>query len=128
MKKYNNEDILASEIKEVTRKATESICFSKLKYPYIDSYEKLNKAIVEKAKNGENSILFDFVDNKEDFTKSLEEIKKNHNRIYLSIDGGQAIHDVYEYPDYLISRGFNVEIRKSLRLHGYISKAYYISW
>lgn len=121
-------DILASEIKVITRQANESISYSKLKYPYLDSYEKLNKVIIEKAKNGENSIIFDFIDNKEDFTKSLEEIKKNNNRIYLSTDGGQAIHDVYDFPHYLISRGFNVEIRKSLRQHGYNSKAYYISW
>ena len=121
-------DILASEMNEITRQATESISFSKLKFPYLNSYEKLNNAILEKAKNGENSIIFDFVDDKEDFTKSLEEVKKNNNRIYLSIDGGQAIYDVYEYPHYLIFRGFNVEIRKSLRRHGYISKAYYISW
>lgn len=121
-------DITASEIQEITRKANESVSFTKQNFPYLDAYEELNKVILEKAKNGENSISFDFVDSSEDKTNSLEEIRRKNNRIYLSSEGGQAINNVHDYPNYLNSRGFNVEIRKSLKRHGYVSKSYYISW
>lgn len=122
------QDFTAIEIKEITRQANESISFTKFKFPYLDSYEELNKAILEKAKNGENSINFDFVDNSKDVTNKQETIEENHNRIYLNTEGGQALYNVYDYPNYLNSRGFNVEVRESLKRHGYVSKSYYISW
>ncbi|MGG7034923.1 MAG: hypothetical protein ACI7YS_06975 [Flavobacterium sp.] len=121
-------DISAIEVREITRQTNESIFFAKSKFPYVDAYESLNKAILEKAKNGENSISFDFVDGSVDDKKSLVEIQKSENRIYESSKGGQATFDVYNYPHYLVARGFNVEIRKSLKLRGYNSKSYYISW
>jgi hypothetical protein len=121
-------DITLIEIKELTRNANESILFTKHRFPYLDVYETLNEAIFTKAKNGENSISFDFVDNLEDEINTIGEIKRNHNRIYLSHEGGQAMYNVYDYPNYLNSRGFNVEIRKKLKQHGYTSKSYYISW
>ena len=122
------ENFTAIEIREITREANQSASFAKSKFPYLDSYERMNNAIIEKAKNGENSISFDFVDNDQDEKKSIEEIQKLDNRIYAGSKGGQAIHNVYDYPNYLIARGFNVEIRKPLKQHGYISKSYYISW
>lgn len=122
------QNITATEAREITRKANESISFAELKFPYIDTYEKLNEKILEKAKNGENSISFDFVDYTVDKQKTLEEIQREGNRIYIYPEGGHASHNVYNYPNYLIARGFNVEVRKSLLQHGYISKSYYISW
>jgi len=122
------QDITVKEVQQITRQANESVSFPKFKFPYIDEYEDLNKAILESAKNGNNSISFDFVDSFQDVTKPLEKIQQSDNRIYLSINGGQAIYNVFDYPNYLSARGFNVEIRKSMKRHGYISKSYYVSW
>lgn len=55
-------DINLLEIKELTRKANESVLFGEYRFPYIVAYEIYNKAIIEKANKGENSISFDFVD------------------------------------------------------------------
>ena len=121
-------DITVSEIQDITKEANDSVLFATLKYPFLDSYKELNKLILEEARNGKNSISFDFIDNFEDKTKSVQEMEKSLNRIYISTEFGQAIYDVYNYPNYLLSKGFQVEIRKSFRQHGYNSKSYYISW
>lgn len=111
-------DITASEINEITRQANESIPYAQTKFEYLEAYKEFNELILEKARAGENSIILDFISSSND----------NHGRIYASSDGGQASSGVSNYPNYLLSRGFNVEIRKSLRQHGYITKAYFISW
>ncbi len=121
-------DITAKETQEVTRLAKKSVSFGETKFPYLDSYEILNKAILEKAKVGENSISFDFVDNKVDENIAVKELKKDKNRIYPHSGIVYAIHDVYDYPNYLTARGFNVEIREPNKKHGYVSKSYFISW
>lgn len=121
------EDITAIKVKEISQKANDSVLYSTLRFPYLNSYKDLNKEIIEKAKIGETSIYFDFIDNTSDNDKSLGDIKKNHNRIY-SKASDYALRGVYDYPSYLISRGFNVEVRKSIKKHGYISKTYFISW
>ena len=94
----------------------------------MDSYNELNKAILEKARNGENSISFDFIDSKLKVDENYETIKLNNNRIYPHSGVCYALHNTYEYPDYLIARGFNVEIRKAQKRHGYVTKSYFISW
>jgi len=121
-------DITSKQIQEVTRLAQKSNSFGEIKFPYLESYEVLNNAILEKAKTGENSISFDFVDDEIDENISMKELKKNKNRIYPHSGVVYAINDVYDYPNYLIARGFNVEIREANKRHGYISKSYFISW
>ncbi len=121
-------DITVSEIKEITRAANNAIEFVKSRFPYIDSYQTLNALILEAAEKGDCSISFDYIDGGLNKTETLAKIEKDNNRIYESVKGGYAIHGVYDYPNYLYARGFNVEIRKTLKQHGYISKSYYISW
>lgn len=122
------QDINIFEVRELTRKANESRLFAESRFPYLDEYEKYNNAILEKAKMGESSISFDFVDDLLDGQKSFNEIQWNQNRIYPRPKGGQSFNNTYNYPNYLVVRGFNVEIRKSIEHHGYKSKSYYISW
>jgi hypothetical protein len=111
-------DITVTEIIEITRQANESIAYAETKFQYLEAYKEFNELILEKARAGENSIILDFIYNSDD----------NHGRIYASSNGGQASSGVYNYPNYLLSKGFNVEIRKSLGQHGYTTKAYFISW
>lgn len=115
-------DITLSEIQAITRKVNETT------FPYMESYERLNKAIIAKAKKGNNSISFDFVDTKPNVNDTFEQIQTNYNRIYPLSEKGQALHNVYDYPRYLMARGFKVEIRKSLAQRGYLTKSYFISW
>ena len=121
-------DITALEINQITKLANKSYNFGISKYPHMDSYNELNKAILEKARNGENSISFDFIDSKLKVDENYETIKLNNNRIYPHSGVCYALHNTYEYPDYLIARGFNVEIRKAQKRHGYVTKSYFISW
>jgi hypothetical protein len=111
-------DITATEIKEITRQANESIDYAETKFQYLEAYKEFNEMILEKARAGENSIILDFINSSDD----------NHGRIYASYDGGQASYGANNYPNYLLSKGFNVEIRKSLGQHRNITKAYFISW
>ncbi|AYN05477.1 hypothetical protein [Flavobacterium sp. 140616W15] len=120
-------DITVKEIQKITRLAKKSIPFGETKFPYLKSYEILNNAIIEKAKNGENSISFDFVDDKVDENTTIKDQKKI-NRIYPHSGIVYAIEEVYDYPNYLSVRGFEVEIRESIKRHGYKSKSYFISW
>ena len=121
-------DFTAIEIKQITKLVNGSIPFSELRFPYLNEYEEFNKLILKKAQDGENSIGFDFIDYPLNETESLFDIKNNHYRIYADNNGGQASYKVYDYPNYLISRGFNVEIRKSVGSHGYSTNSYFISW
>lgn len=122
------EDITAIEVQKITALANESMSFGILKYPFLDSYRELNKAILEKARSGENSISFDFVDTKKNDAEKLEIIKQNSNRIYPHSGICYALNDTYDYPNYLLSRGFKVEIQKAEKRHGYVSKSYRIFW
>lgn len=121
-------DITVSEVKKMAQGAKEAQEFGEERFPYLEAYGELNQAIIEKAKVGGNSISFDFVDEQMKNETPFLDVKKEHNRIYLSTEGGQAEYNVYDYPSYLIARGFNVEIRKSQRSHGYKAKSYFISW
>ena len=107
-------DITVKEIQKITRLAKRSIPFGETKFPYLKSYEILNNAIIEKAKNGENSISFDFVDDKVDDNIAVKDQKKI-NRIYPHAGIVYAIEEVYDYPNYLSVRGFEVEIRESVK-------------
>ena len=122
------ENITAFEVQKITRQATEAILYTEKSYPYLDSYKDLNKAIVERAEAGENSISFDFVDTITHSDSTVGVVQHRHNRIYLSTKGGQAEYEVFDYPNYLLSKGFGVEIRKPQRQHGYIAKSYFITW
>ena len=122
------EDLTAIEVKKITMLANESIMYDILKYPYLDSYLELNAAILEKAKNGESSISFDFIDNQIHNGDTLELIKFNNNRIYPHSGGSSAMNNTYDYPNYLLARGFKVEVRKAEMHHGYLAKSYFISW
>ena len=123
MKEFN-----ALEIKMITLEANKASSFSENRFPYQDAYERFNNDIIEIAKDGKNNISFDFID---DLTVngnlSLDEIRRDMNRIYHPKVSG-AIHHLYDYPNYLLARGFNVEIREANSNHGYRSKSYYISW
>lgn len=101
-------DITLSEIQAITSEATRSEPFGKKRFPYLESYKALNEAIIEKAKKVENSIRFDFTEDAPVPSNSIQDLKAYGGRIYLSLEGGQAEYDVYDYPSYLISRGFKV--------------------
>jgi hypothetical protein len=122
-------DLNINEIRELSRKANSSVIFYIDRYPYLPSYEKLNLALLKNAQEGHCSISFDFIDNSLDKIGDLtyKQVVYKLRRIY-PYEGGNAINSTFNYPDYLISRGFNVEIRKSVKIHGYNSKSYYISW
>lgn len=100
-------------------------------FPYVSAYEPLNLAILDAAKNNKKSISFDFVDNDMSTIrdKVLKEIEVNYRKIYPS--NKQCIYareNTFNYPRYLAARGFNIEIKDSLKRHGYVSKSYFISW
>lgn len=116
------------EIKRITLEANKVVPFAESRFPYMDVYERFNNDIIQAAKEGKNNISFDFID---DLTAngqlSFDEVRKVTNRIYHpKVSGG--VHDLYDYPNYLLARGFNVEIREANSIHGYRSKSYYISW
>ena len=121
-------DLNLNEIQNITRLAKKSEPFLSELYPYIDEYKELNEAILEKSKQGENCIDFDFIDSKLKNDESLEDILKNNRRIYPHNGICYALYNTYNYPFYLTSKGFKVEIRQSQKRHGYVSKSYHISW
>lgn len=98
-------------------------------FNYHPNYEVLNLAIIEKAKNEETHISFDFIDTdmKGFKEKSISEVEYNYRRIY-PLSGGNALMNTFNYPKYLAARGFKFEIRAAQKNHGYQSKSYYISW
>lgn len=115
-------DINISEIRHLTLEANDSRTLQEIRFPYQDSYKVLNELLVDAAKSGKNHISFDFIN-------SDSESKKDAYRIYPEIkEWTYAIYDVFDYPNYLLSKGFNVEIRKSQKSHGYCSLSYFISW
>jgi hypothetical protein len=101
-------------------------------FPYKATYELMNLAILDASKNGENTISFDFIEN--DLTlldneTTLKNFERDTFRIYPSYDSWtEALYNTYYYPKYLAARGFNIEIKDSLKRHGYQSKSYFISW
>lgn len=118
----------ASEIKKITSEANNATSFAENRFPYQDAYERFNNDIIQTAKEGKNNISFDFVDDLTVNEKlSFDEVRKVTNRIYHPKVSG-AVYDLYNYPNYLLARGFNVEIREANSSHGYRSKSYYISW
>ena len=123
-----------SEIQEklvLSTRKQESHSYLELEFPYKDSYELMNLAIIEAAKNGKSQINFDFIDCdlNEIRNNSLAEIERESRRVYPSYDSWTyAIKDTFNYPRYLAARGFNIEIKDSLKPHGYKSKSYHISW
>lgn len=123
MKEFN-----AIEIKKMAFEANNSTSFAESRFPYLELYERFNNDIIQAAKEGKSNISFDFID---DLTVngnlSLDEVRRDMNRIYHPKVSG-AIHHLYDYPNYLLARGFNVEIREANSNHGYRSKSYYISW
>ena len=105
--------------------------FLEMEFPYKESYEILNLAIIEAAKNGNTHINFDFIDCdlNEIRDNTLAEIEREFRRIYPSYDSWTyAMKETFNYPRYLAARGFNIEIKNSLKSHGYESKSYHISW
>ena len=105
--------------------------FLEMEFPYLDSYSGLNQAILDVAQKGGKTIDFDFIDN--DLTtmgeKTWNEVRKDFRRIYPSYGSGvNALFNCFEYPRYLAARGFNIEVRQSLKQHGYMSKSYHITW
>ena len=124
-------DINLIEIKDLTRKANNSLSFNEFRYQYKESYKLLNQMIIDNAKIGVNYILFDFVNTDQKTIENLinSEHQKNSFRIYSeNKEWIYAEYDVCDYPVYLIGKGFNVEVRKSTKNHGYKSLSYYISW
>ncbi|MGM5471325.1 hypothetical protein ACS386_13690 [Flavobacteriaceae bacterium LMO-SS05] len=123
-----------SEIQEIlilTNKNRKNQSFLEIEFPYKQSYELMNLAIINAAKNGKKYVDFDFIDS--DLSKikdkTINEIERDIRRIYPSYDSWtNAIKDTFNYPRYLASRGFEIEIRDSLKNHGYASKSYHISW
>jgi hypothetical protein len=97
-------DITAIEVQKITLLVNESIPFGIAKYPYLNSYGELNNAILEKARNGESSINFDFVDTEQSDNKTLEEIKQNASKIYPHYGVCYALNNTYDHPNYLLSR------------------------
>ena len=123
MKEFN-----AFEIKKITSESTNASSFAENRFPHLDTYERFNNDIIQAAKEGKNNISFDFVDDLTVNEKlSFDEVRKVTNRIYHPKVSG-AVYDLYNYPNYLLARGFNVEIREANSSHGYRSKSYYISW
>jgi hypothetical protein len=105
--------------------------FLEKEFFYQNSYELMNLAIIDAAKNGETKINFDFIDCdlNEIRDNTLAEIERESRRIYPSYDSWTyAIKETFNYPRYLAARGFNIEIKNSLKSHGYKSKSYHISW
>ena len=124
-------DINLIEIKHLTKRANNALSFDEFRYPYKESYELLNQMIIDRAKIGLNFILFDFVNNDQKTLGKLinSEHQTNSFRIYPeNKEWVYAKYDVCDYPIYLISKGFSVEIRKPIKNHGYQSLSYYISW
>ncbi|RBN51095.1 hypothetical protein [Flavobacterium psychrolimnae] len=125
-------DINLVQIQEICKKSKQSIDLSEFRFPYQESYKSLNQKIIEAAEEGKNLISIDFVYSLTGINKSLtlNEIEKLYYRIYLNQDGGLAEINLYDYPLYLITRGFKVEIIENLKqhLHGYPTKKYMISW
>lgn len=121
-------DINVNEIRKITEAANYIGNYLELNYCYLEEYEKFNIKIFEATQKGEKSILFDFVDSKIDKMLTLKEIIFSSRRIYLSSKGGHAINNMFDYPLYLISRGFKVDIMDAQKRHGYYSKSYMISW
>ena len=122
-------DVLEALIMTTPKKDGQS--FLELEFPYKSSYEPLNLAIIESAKEGKNSISFDFIDSdlSDIENKTLKEIQENFRRIYPSYKSWTyASYNTYDYPKYLSARGFKVEIKDSIKNHGYLTKSYYISW
>lgn len=115
-------DINASQTQKLTLSA------KSVMYPYLESYEEFNKSILSAAMRGENSMSFDFAEGSQ--PKPEEDgSKRDTNRIYLDKEGGMASINVYDYPRYLESRGFKVEIREPQKKNrGYKAKSYYITW
>lgn len=113
-------DINVSQIQELTRS------FKSLNYPFLEPYEDLNKAILAAAKQGKNSISFDFADGSHPRPEP-DGLKTDTNRIYLD-EGGMAMCNVFDYPKYLEARGFKVEVREPQHRRGYPARSYYISW
>ena len=122
-------DITLKQVQEITSAAKSSL---EMRFPYKESYEKFNDIIVSTSREGINSVTFDFVYRPEEPEKHLTllEIERGTYRIYLQKEGGQAEIDVYDYPLYLLTKGFKVEILdKSMKSrHGYLTKQYLISW
>ena len=118
-------DINISDIRKLTQESIKSIDYLIHENEYKDIYEKFNLKIIEKAKSGENSIRFDFVDT--DLIETSQP-KEEWRRVYIGIEGGYAEFEMFDYPLYLISKGFKVEIMNSQKRHGYKSKSYLISW
>ena len=115
-------DINFSEVKKLTRNSNNSQTLQEFRYPYKDNYKLLNELIIESAKSGKNYISFDFINSDND-------VKENGYRIYAqNKEWTYAEYDVYDYPNYLIAKGFNVEVRKNEKNHGYKTLSYYISW
>jgi hypothetical protein len=121
-------DLKIIEIQTITKEAITSINFLEQYYPYVEEYEELNNAILEKSKLGINFIDFDFIDNEIKGSEKIDDIYKNYRRIYPHYGSCNALYNTFNYPLYLISKGFNVEVRKSLKKHGYVSKSYHVTW
>ena len=123
-----------SEIQEkliLKARNQENQSFLEAEFPYKESYEILNLAIIEAAKNGNTYINFDFIDCDLDVIRdyTLAEIERESRRIYPSYDSWTyALNGTFNYPRYLAARGFNIQINSSLKSHGYASKSYKISW
>ena len=125
-------DINLAQIQEICRKSKNAVDISEFRFPYQESYKSFNQKIIESAEKGKNSITIDFVYFSKEIDKklTLEEIEKSSYRIYLKVDGGQAEINLYNYPLYLISRGFKVEIIENIKQHFHQNptKKYVISW
>lgn len=125
-------DIDLVQIQEICKKSKQSIDLSEFRFPYKESYKSLNQKIIEAAEEGKNSISLDFIYSTKGIDKNLTlyEIEKSCYRIYLYQNGGQAEINLYDYPLYLITRGFKVEIIENLKphQHGCPTKKYMISW
>ena len=109
----------------------ENHSFLEIEFPYVQSYEILNLKIIDASKNGATYINFDFIDCdlNEIKNNTLADIEKESRSIYPSYDSWTyAVENTFNYPRYLSARGFKIEIKKSLKSHGYVSKSYHISW
>jgi hypothetical protein len=80
-----------SEIQErliLTDKLLKKQSFLEMEFPYKESYELMNIAIIETSKNGNTHINFDFIDC--DLNKirdiSLAEIERESRMVYPSYD------------------------------------------
>lgn len=85
----------------------------KSRFPYKFAYENFNKVILTAAQHGENYISFDLVDSTDaEFENSSStEIEYKKNRVYEFNNMGLATCDMHSYPNYLVSKGFGVEIQ-----------------